>query len=219
MLKYRKFSYKYESFLKISSFNKLSINKTSFYIRTLIRYVFFFLLKKTFLSRLLFLYKLMLLIITNKNESTFSISSYFIVLNYLYISHIKSYYLSFLTDNFFLYSKYITLFESFFYFYYYNNNNIFINLYKNYIFFTYLWLFTVKAVFYNEINWSSLPTAKRLFVVLRSPHKDKKAREKFKLNKIMKNIGIPSFLYHSILLYQCSNDSFLLKCFVNIKKK
>lgn len=55
-------------------------------------------------------------------------------------------------------------------------------------------------------------------VVLRSPHKDKRSREKFKLTKMSKNFCIPSFLYEKHFLYTFSNDSCLIKCLINVKK-
>jgi len=55
-------------------------------------------------------------------------------------------------------------------------------------------------------------------VVLRSPHKDKKSREKFKITKLTMNLRIPTFLYEKHFLYPFSNDSCLIKCLINLKK-
>lgn len=145
----------------------------------------------------------------------------------LYFLNFNKYYNNlFLCNIFFINKKNILLYNNLIINnkYFYNNKNIvlyyntFFYLYKNYIFFVYIWLYSVKFFYFFSLNWSSLPTKQNYFIVLRSPHKDKKSREKFRLKKIRKNIILPSFIYDNFFFNSLSNDSFLLKCFINLKK-
>lgn len=56
-----------------------------------------------------------------------------------------------------------------------------------------------------------------MFVVLRSPHKDKKSREKFQLIRIGKSITLPSFVYDHLLFNSLSNESVLCKSNISLE--
>lgn len=64
--------------------------------------------------------------------------------------------------------------------------------------------------FFN-LNISNIPSKQKMFTVLRSPHKDKKSREQFKINKIKKNFLYPSFLNNNLLFFNFVNETILIK--------
>ena len=99
--------------------------------------------------------------------------------------------------------------------YYYN---YFFYLYKTFIFINYIWLYSIKFLNFYNLNISSLPTKKKIFTVLRSPHKDKKAREKFKINKIKKIISFPSFIGNNLFFIDILNEAVSIKYKVTISK-
>lgn len=90
-------------------------------------------------------------------------------------------------------------------------------LYVHYNYAIYLRLYGIKLT-RTKMYCSFLPSRKSVMVVLRSPHKDKKSREKFKITRMVANLRIPSFIYEKHFLYPFSNDSCLIKCLINVKK-
>lgn len=81
-----------------------------------------------------------------------------------------------------------------------SNTNRFFLLYREYIFICFLWIYSIKLVFFFKLSIVSMPNKKKIYTVLRSPHKDKKSREKFQLTKIKKAFSYPSFLHSNLNL-------------------
>lgn len=226
MLEYKKIISKYESIIKILSFNKQSIHRIVWNYRNLFKYIFFYLFKKTYFIKFLFFYEWLKTCMSQLNDTfnniTFSYSS---TLYIMYINNTTKYSVYFLSHLFFSYNYNELIFFN-------NISNIpifkllninfffhrFLNLYMNYNYAIYLWLYGIKLTRITFLNCSSLPTKKSIMVVLRSPHKDKKSREKFKITKLTMNLRIPTFLYEKHFLYPFSNDSCLIKCLINLKK-
>ena len=227
MLQNRKIFFKYKSILKFLSFNKMAINKSVWLLRNMLRYIFFFLFKKSFFLHIIFYYKLLLYFFTLKKYLLFkklsllsinnNIYKSFLVINkffnFFFYSHKNSRISINILNVFFFFEKKIIFYNTL------NKINFFFLYFKKYIFFLFIWLCSVKFFYFFSFNFSHLPTKKHTFVVLRSPHKDKKSREKFTIRKIRKALLIPSFIYDNYFFSTFSNDSFLIKLDVSVKKK
>lgn len=222
---------KYKNIIKIYSFESNSINKYVWNIRNNIRYVFFFMLKKTIILKILFLFKLIINLWKNRFLNWKNTLKYYVKkCKIIYFLNIKNYYikqlLCFNVSNF-LITKYNSKYLEF---KFYLNNLLFIdyyylidikkiyNLYIKYIFIIYIWLYSIKLLNFYLINISSIPSKKSLYTVLRSPHKDKKSREQFKIRKLKKNFYYPSFLSNNILFSNYVNETILIKNIETIKK-
>ena len=224
MLQHRKIIFKYKSILKFLSFNKMAINKSIWLLRNMLRYIFFFLLKKSFFLQLIFYYKVVLYFFTLKKYILPKLDDICIsTLVFKFFLQVKQFYSSFIVMNYS--SLKIKILNSFFFFEkpnFYEVNlksiNIFFFFFKNFIFFLYIWLYSVKFFYFFSLHISSLPIKKHTFVVLRSPHKDKKSREKYKIKKLRKGLLIPSFIYNPYFFSLINNDSFLIKIDYSIKK-
>ena len=223
MLLKKNIFYKYKTVIQFVSFNKGSLNKSIWKIRMFLKILFFNLLKQTYFNKLICNYKLMNLLynfsINLKNNTIYNITffwqSYKFILLFFKSLTYKNYYLS----NRLLYnfsvdrlirdyntSSLILTYNSFFIFY------------KKYTFFLYLWLYSIKVVYFCSFNVSHLPTKKKKFVVLRSPHKDKKSRELFEWRRLKKTLVIPSFVYDSFFFKSFYKDSLLLKFNIHTKQ-
>lgn len=225
MLKYKKLIFKYQHLLKISSFNSNSINSFMWLFRIINKYLFFFLLRKTYLIYFNYVFQMTSsYLCLNMINTNIIYTHNFIYVNSLFLHYYSYFYFIFshysLWGNLLLFSNFIkTKLSSF-----YNINTIvfscylFYYKYKKYIFLIYFWLYSIKIFKFYSFNWSNLPIKKSIFVVLRGPHKDKKSREKFKINKISKSICLPSFLYNEFIFNSVLNDSFSLKSFLSLKK-
>jgi len=239
MLSYKNNFLKYRSLIKLRSFNTNSLNKYIWNIRNNIKYIFYFLLKKTILTKLFLKYKIVLYLLKIKKtlfnhlktqridylllNNIFNLFSFFfnVIYNncYLYTFLRKSIYtFSLKTIAYYNYYKYVFIFST---------SNLVINslnylftIYKTYILFIYIWLYSLKFLNFYVINYASIPNKKSIYTVLRSPHKDKKSREKFKINKIKKNISYPSFFntHSNLLFHNFVNETILIKNSINILK-
>lgn len=221
MLLNKKIIFKYKSLLKVLSFNISAINKSIWNIRNILRFIFFYIFKKSFFYHFIFYYKFLFLLGTiKKNIVSFPINLYILFSNYFlqkYLLLIKN---SYITNN-------NNILNNRFLFFDYKckkwNNQIvkyynFYFFYKNYMFFLYIWLYSLKCFYFYSLNCSHLPIKKHFFVILRSPHKDKKSREKFKIKKLKKNLLIPSFLVNPFFFSTLINESILTKWNIHVKK-
>ncbi len=234
----------YKNVIKLNSFCLNSINKYIWNIRNNIRYVFFFILKKNIILKLLFLFKIIMNLLTNYYNlikvKEYSFNIYLINICILLKIHISNYYKKniLLTDNMnvnlFLTNSNINIYLLNRYIYYsnqiiYTNMNLslffketnkFCFLYKEYSFIIYIWLYSIKLLHFYKINISSIPSKKSLYTVLRSPHKDKKAREQFKISKLKKSFFYPSFLNsnNNLLFQNFVNETILIKHIITISK-
>lgn len=218
MLQNKKIIFKYKTVLKLFSFNKSCLNKSIWNLRNFLKYTFFLVLKKTYFLFFIFYYKSILFFLYNKFNFFFNIfSKYYSVISLNFSVFFEKYTFNFLN----LKKEYLKIllqnkqFKSTAFIL--NINSFFIN-YKNYIFYIYIWLYSIKVFNFFHFNVSHLPTQRRSFVILRSPHKDKKSREKFKMKKLKKNILLPSFSYSNFFFYLLSTDSILIKCDKHINK-
>jgi hypothetical protein len=225
----------YSNLCQIMSFNSNVLNRSIWNIRNYIRYIFFFLLKKAFFFRLLVLYKFFFLILNIKkllevklHNINISLFMNLLLFNKLLL---KKYYFSnyLISSNIFLIIGKSSLITNVL-----NNNNIntysnkltsllfYYNylyfLFKTYVFIVFLWLYSIKFFNFFNLNISSIPIKKKIFTVLRSPHKDKKAREKFKINKIKKTLLLPSFLGNNLFFIYFLNESISIQNEVSINK-
>jgi hypothetical protein len=218
MLQNKKIIFKYKTILKLFSFNKSCLNKSIWNLRNFLKYTFFLVLKKTYFLFFIFYYKSILFFLYNKFKFFFNIFfKYYSFLFFNFSVCYQDYIFNFLNLKdkdlkiIFKINKFNTNIIIL------NINNFYIN-YKNYIFYIYIWLYSIKVFNFFHFNASHLPTQKRYFVLLRSPHKDKKSREKFKMKKLKKNILLPSFSYSKFFFNFFSTDSILLKCDTHINK-
>lgn len=216
------------------SFNTNVLNRSIWNIRNYIRYIFFFLLKKACFFRLLVLYKLFFLVLNIKKllehklkNINISLFSSLLLFNKLLL---KKYYFSnyLISNNIFLITKKSLINNVLNYsniktnssgltnllFYY----NYLYFLFKTYVFIVFLWLYCIKFFNFFNLNISSIPMKKKIFTVLRSPHKDKKAREKFKINKIKKTLILPSFIGNNLFFIYFMNESISIQNEVSINK-
>ena len=218
MLQNKKIIFKYKTILKLFSFNKSCLNKSIWNLRNFLKYTFFLVLKKTYFLFFIFYYKSILFFLYTKfNFFVNIISKYYSFLFLDFIFSFKNYIFNFLNFKR-VYLKIIfqtKLLKSTPFIF--NINNFYVN-YKNYIFYIYIWLYSIKVFNFFHFNVSHLPTQKRYFVILRSPHKDKKSREKFKMKKLKKNILLPSFSYSPFFFNLFSTDSILIKCDTHLNK-
>lgn len=215
----------YKSLFSISSFNHLYINRILFNIRNNIKYIFYYLLKKTIYIKLFYSYKLF----TNLNKIT-TLQNVMTHLKTTYIGmciqYVKQmYYLFYYRQTSPLCLKKQSLISSTTIFTLrYSTNNVIIrrlnNLlitYKNYIFIIYIWLYSLKFLKYYKLTYSNSKTLRSRYTVLRSPHKDKKSREQFKINKIKKHIMLPTFICKNVhvIFGSLVNETVLVKRFIN----
>lgn len=70
-----------------------------------------------------------------------------------------------------------------------------------------MWLYSIKITRFYSFRSNSLPYKEKKFVILKSPHTNKKAREKFHIKKIKKNLIYPSILN--------TKSNFLFSNFIN----
>ena len=213
----------YSNLLRLLSFNIKTINSTIFNIRNIIKYVFFFILKKNYFLKLLFSYNIFLYLLRSRSIVLLS-DPYSSLLHTFFLKHfftvgsfISKTYFSFSYFNLNkMYFLYYNMFEHSFYIEYYTDINVlhinyFFFLYKMYIFILYMWLYSLKFLNFYSISTSSLPTKRKLLTVLRSPHKDKKSREQFKISKLKKNFIYPSFINNKYFFSFFSNETILIK--------
>lgn len=233
---------KYKHVIRLNSFCFNSINKYIWNIRNNMRYVFFFIYKKNIILRLLFQYKI-IMNIWRMNDNMilyYNYQSYlFNLFRWLKIN-INNYYkkniLCLNSRNIIHILKNLELNINLFRIY--NNDsdkimnmninsnlifkdmNNFVFLYKEYTFILYIWLYSLKLLHFYKLNISSIPSKKSLYTVLRSPHKDKKSREQFKISKIKKSFFYPSFLncYNNLLFKNFVNETILIKHIITLNK-
>ena len=218
MLQNKKIIFKYKTILKLFSFNKSCLNKSIWNLRNFLKYTFFLVLKKTYFLFFIFYYKSILFFLYTKfNFFVNLISKYYSFLFLDFIFNFKNYIFKILNfkrvDLKIIFQTKLLKSTPFIF----NINNFYVN-YKNYIFYIYIWLYSIKVFNFFHFNVSHLPTQKRYFVILRSPHKDKKSREKFKMKKLKKNILLPSFSYSPFFFNLFSTDSILIKCETHLNK-
>lgn len=79
------------------------------------------------------------------------------------------------------------------------------------LFVQYLIFFKIRLNKVYRPNMCHIPRKKHMFVVLRSPHKDKKAREKFIIQRLRKTIIVPTMLFDYNLYNSMLRDTMLLK--------
>jgi len=215
----------YKSLFSISSFNHLYINRILFNIRNNIKYIFYYLLKKTIYLKLFYSYK-----ITKSFNTVNTVNNVIQHLQYTYtgigVECIKQLYNLFYSRR----KHSIVLTEQVLV----NNNTLFststvkknyvirrlnniLITYKNYIFIIYIWLYSLKFLKFYKLTYSNSKTLRSRYTVLRSPHKDKKSRERFKINKIKKNILLPTFICNNVhvIFGSLVNETVLIKRLIN----
>lgn len=233
----------YKNLIKLNSFCLNSINKYVWNIRNNMRYVFFFIYKKNIILKLLYQYKIIMNILRIDNNWILYNYQYYLfhLFSLLKINIIDFYKKNILclclgsTNNIYLFTYYkanINLYQIYnvefnkiikinnnAYFLFKDLNN-FILLYRDYVFILYLWLYSIKLLNFYKLNISSIPSKKSLYTVLRSPHKDKKSREQFKISKIKKSFFYPSFLNcnNNLLFKNFVNETILIKHIITINK-
>lgn len=226
MLLNKKIFFKYKSLLKVLSFNNTALNQSIWNVRNILRFIFFYLLKKSLFYHFVFHYKFVLFLYHIKKQILLNYNIFFNLFHY-YVGHFvlliqKHYFSNGIIDHLSIYKFKFFLF-SFNYKYIQWQNKItpyynFYISYKNYIFFIYIWVYSIKLFYFYSFNCSYLPTKKHFFILLRSPHKDKKSREKFKIKKLRRNLLLPSFITNPFLYSTIINEAILIKWSIHIKK-
>lgn len=229
MFLHKKTFLKYKNICTFMSFNTNVLNKSIWKIRNYIRYIFFFLVKKSFFLKLLFLYKLFFFIIIIKKSLQIEIKNiYFYLFNNILNNNflfLKNYYLKYyllsnsLNNNALIFINILNIYNSLkiktnIIFYY----NYFYFLYKTFLFIIYIWLYSLKYFNFYKLNVGTIPISDKKFTVLRSPHKDKKAREKFKIHKIKKTMSFPSFISNDVFFSNILNETISIQYQINVKK-
>jgi len=195
MLLNKKTFFMFNNIFKLLSFNTKTINDVIYHLRNNIKYILFFILKKSLYLRLFFNYNIFIFIV--KFKPFISYNSYYFFISSLYNNYFffidKYFSFNFFSFSYDLYN--LVNYSSFYNIYMYNNNdlffifnyNYFLYLYKIYIFFIFIWLYSLKYLNFYRIGSVSLPSKKKMLTVLRSPHKDKKSREQFNFIQIKRN--------------------------------
>jgi len=231
----------YKNIIKLNSFCSNSINKYVWNIRNNMRYVFFFLYKKNIILKLLYQYKILMTILRMNNniisyDYQYNLFNIFSLLKMIISEFYRKNILSLsITNNMTLLINYklnirlskihnlesnkIIILNNI-YDFVFKDLRKFTFLYKEYVFILYIWLYSIKLLHFYKLNISSVPNKKSLYTVLRSPHKDKKSREQFKISKIKKTFFYPSFLNcnKNLLFKNFVNETILIKHIVTINK-
>lgn len=189
----------YISLFSISSFNHIYINRILFNIRNNIKYIFYYLIKKTIFLKLLYTYRLYAVIRSIRfvrNTRVFVKSKYGTWSSTYVLDVYLRQFSNSLFSNLPLHGS-VRLSGSNTFLSLSNpaaNLNNLLQTYNNYIYLLYVWLYSLKFLRHYKLGSSSSITKKKKYTVLRSPHKDKKSRERFKLSKLKQHVSIPTFL-------------------------
>jgi hypothetical protein len=219
-----KYTYLSNNLFLLLSYNKKSINISIRLIRLKLMYLFFYIYKKINIIKIYKKYKLYKIFISlltynnfKKNINLFfnTLTFYYILYKNIFFNFYKDFFLNFNyifffhINNSFLNYNYLMLLSSNLINFnsYFKHLNYFFYLYKKYNYVLYIWFYSIKYFKFFNLNWSSIKTRTKRWVVLRSPHSNKKSKEIFKLKKIKRAMKYPSFLF--------SNNIFFLKDIIN----